>query len=168
MLARVQRGQAAGVLTEEDRRASASARSRWADEGGTAEVRSRWTSRAAASAKRSLGRAALAAYIRCMASDLTPDPAASPAARRRSRRRSWDGEWREAEPSVEVVVRRAAFYRSDGQPTFEIEARSTDPQRRGEVVARAGGTLSRALASLADDLTEWAAIEHGLAIGDEV
>lgn len=168
MSARVQRGQAGGVPTEENRRPSAPARRRRADEGGAAEVRSRWTSRAAASAKRSLGRAALAAYIRCVANDLNPDPAASPSPRRRSRRRAWDGEWREAAPSVEVVVRRAAFYRSDGQPMFEIEARSNDPQRRGEVVARAGGTLSRALASLADDLTEWAAIEHGLAIGEEV
>ena len=168
MSARVQRGQAAGVVTEEDRRPSASARRRRADEGGAAEVRSRWTSRAAASAKRSFGRAALAANIRCVASDLTPEPAASPSERRRRARRSWDGEWREAEPSVEVVVRRAAFYRSDGQPMFEIEARSNDPQRRGELVARAGGTLSRALASLADDLTEWAAIEHRLASGEEV
>jgi hypothetical protein len=67
-----------------------------------------------------------------------------------------------------VVVRRAAFDRSDGQPMFDIEALRTDPQRLGEVVARTSGSLSRALASLTDELTDWAAIEYDLGYGDEV
>jgi hypothetical protein len=167
MSARVQRGQAGGVTTEENRRASASARSRWADEGGSPPARSRWTSRAAASARRSLGIAAFAAYIRRMGTGATPNFAASPSAHRRRRRRAWRGEWSDA-PSVEVVVRRAAFDRSDGQPMFDIEALRTDPQRLGEVVARTSGSLSRALASLTDELTDWAAIEYDLGYGDEV
>ena len=166
MPSRVQHGQVEGATSEENRRASAQARSRRADEGESPEARACWTSRAAASAKQTVCLtvfALTAAFIArtCRAARLNPPFRLTPPA-------GWRGKWGEAAPSVEVVVRRAPLDRSDGQPMFDIEAFTTDPRRSGEVVARAHGSLSRALALLADDLTEWAAIEHDLAIGDEV